>query len=238
VPKKFTAVISNYRPRGFEDAFRLAREVGGLVDEVLIVSNDDTCKQLVISEVSPRVITRPNVGMNIGAWSAAIPYCDADSHIIFLQDECRVVNPGFVNRYRQLLSNDRIGMVGESLNLKWNRPWAQMENSPLNYAMKTDNGFETRVSFYLRCFRSWAVEPGSNGLHLRALVWGFNCDLLRKIQEFPIGKCKEECIASEIAVSKLINQQGLDFVQSHSTPFFFFQHAEWEANGWQKRQVP
>jgi hypothetical protein len=233
--KKFTAVISNYAPRGNHNALRLAEEVSGLVDEVFIVVNDDNCKALSIREGSQTVIRRPNIGMNIGAWSAAIAYCDSNSDVIFLQDECRVVNPNFVERYQRFFANKKVGMVGESLNLKWNRSWDAMAKSPLNYWLTEEGRYEKRIDFYLRCLRSWNIDLGSGGLHLRALIWSFSSDALRKIQRFPQGRKKEECIAAEVAVSKLVNQLGFEFVQSDPTPFSFFRHEEWEPDGSHKK---
>ncbi len=233
--KKFTAVISNYAPRGDHYALRLAEEVHSLVDEVLIVINDDDCDVPSITEGSPIVIKRPNIGMNIGAWSAAISYCDPNSDVIFLQDECRVVNPNFVERYQRFFANKEVGMIGESLNLKWNRSWDVMAKSPLNYWLTEEGRYEKRIDFYLRCLRSWNIDPGSGGLHLRALVWSFSSGALRKIQRFPLGRSKEECIAAEIAVSKLVNQLGFEFVQSDPNAFSFFRHEEWEPDGSRKK---
>lgn len=81
---------------------------------------------------------------------------------------------------------------------------------------------------------SWGVNPGGNGRHLRSLVWVLNQDALRRISRFPEGRNKEECIASEISVSKKIEEIGLTVTQISKTPFSFFKHEEWRLDGHSK----
>jgi hypothetical protein len=80
----------------------------------------------------------------------------------------------------------------------------------------------------------WGINPGVTGRHLRSLVWGFSNESLSRLGGFPIGSTKEECIASEIAVSKKIEQLGLSVTQISDTPFTFFKHEEWRADGTSK----
>ena len=79
--------------------------------------------------------------------------------------------------------------------------------------------------------KKWGIKPGLTGLHLRSLVWGFKREVLEELFPFPIGKTKEECIASEIAVSKKVEQLGLKVTQIHKKPFKYISHVEWKLDG-------
>jgi hypothetical protein len=233
---KFTAVVSNYAPRGRKDLDRLLSQLEGLVDRILIVINDDSCTKLTLQNNDHLTIKRPNIGMNIGAWSEAIQFCDIDSNVIFLQDECTLIDSRFIESYTHTFAGGKVGMIGESLNLKWNLPWEKIRESSLNYQLPVNSiTIGNRVDFYLSCFRAWGIQPGLNGLHLRSLVWAFSSNAIQSIKHFPFGSTKEECIAAEIAVSKLVNQLGFEFDQSSQKPFAFFEHSEWEKHGFHKK---
>ncbi len=139
-----------------------------------------------------------------------------------------MTNAEFMSAYVSKLEIQSVGMIGESINHKWDKPWLEMMKSPLNYPV---NIFEhgkilSRVEYYLSLMSAWNANPGLNGRHLRALVWGFSGDVLRRIGGFPIGKTKEECIASEIAISKKTEQLGLKVVQIAEESFKYFRHDE------------
>jgi hypothetical protein len=228
------AVISNYAPRGRMDVLRLIGQLKNLVDEVIVVVNDDLCQKLeVLSQAeSVTFLRRPNTGMNIGAWSEAIPFVANKELSIFLQDECSLVDASFVARYKAVLRDSNVGMVGESMNQKWNRPWMEIAQSGLNYPVWLSDGrVISRVDYYISCMRQWKVLPSEDGSHLRALIWGFSSRALKKISHFPIGYNKEQCIAAEISVSKVVKQLGMDFCQSAAQPFSYFEHSEWRKDG-------
>jgi len=234
---RFTAVVSNYAPRGTENLRVLLDQLHPIVDQVIVVINDDS-----VSEVSTwkangiQFIKRPNSGMNIGGWSESIDYCATDNFTLFLQDECRLVDDSFEKRYCEIFSNPDVGMVVESINPKWASSWEQIALSGLNYQIQLSNGQTiSRVDFYRKCMQGWNIDPGVDGSHGRALTWAFRPDVLKKIKKFPIGKTKEECIASEISVSKLVQQIGYKFSQSEPQPFTFFEHNEWRKDGWSKK---
>lgn len=233
----FSVVISNYAARGSFGVETLLSQLEGLVDEIVVVVNDDDCKKVEsFSRDGVFYIRRPNVGMNIGAWSEAIPHLKHEGVSLFLQDECYVVNKLFRKRYEEIFDNPLVGMAGESINPKWNWPWLSIAQSGLNYPIQIQGGgVISRVNFYLNCMNYWGIDPGANGAHLRALVWAFSSEMLNKLGGFPIGFNKEECIASEIAVSKIVNQLGMTFVQSNDLPFTYFEHHEWSKDGVSKK---
>lgn len=234
---KTTIVISHYSKRDKYDLKNLLNELMKFNANIVVTINDDTAISDTIYDTSGiRFIIRPNIGMNIGGWSAALKYCKDFDQIIFLQDECRVNDSEFIDAYAEKLNDPLVGMIGESLNYKWNLKWANLLASNLNYNINLPNGKKNnRVSFYLEFMNKLNIKPGSTGLHLRALAWGFSSRIItNNISKFPEGTFKEECIASEISVTKMIEQTGLKVCQSDLQPFKFFTHNEWKIDGSEK----
>jgi len=235
----FAVVIAHYAARSVNDLEVLLAEMGELCSHLIVVANEDQPGQFACcsSNLPPHtLVTRKNEGMNIGAWSASIPHLPAGAKwVLFLQDECRLLNRSFVERYGYLLEDPSIGMVGESINPKWDRAWHEIPET-LNYPIRPSEDAPAirRTDFYRSCIRRWGISPGAHVRHLRSLIWAFRVKELREMGGFPIGSNKEECIASEIAVSKAIEQRGLRVVQSDESHFHFFRHVEWAPDGIQK----
>jgi hypothetical protein len=232
----FGIVISHYNKREKNDLNKLLGQLQPFKKQVIVVINrDDIGGEDHFLYESTLIVERPNIGMNIGGWSAGIKYCNNFEYVVFLQDECDIISFDFFEKYIELLNDSQIGMVGESINPKWVYEWEFLRATKLNYSISnfTSNPV-SRIDYYHQCFARWNIKPGNTGSHLRALTWGFKNSFLQKIKQFPIGGNKEECIASEIAVSKLVEQHGLSIRQSNERPFSFVRHKEWHQDGWSK----
>lgn len=236
-PFKALVVVSHYQGRPLEPLHRLMAQLKALPapPTLLLVINDDGCaSESLTSQDQVQILRRPNTGMNIGAWHAAFHcYGTRYQNYLFMQDECEIMRPDFLEAYCLALSKGDVGMIGESLNPKWAYPWESMAQSPLNYPIGVDaqGAPVRRVSYYLHCMRQWGIDPGPHGRHLRALVWGLRSDVLTTLGGFPLGRHKEECIAAEIAVSKAVEQNGLRVTQLSPEPFAHIRHAEWHQDG-------
>lgn len=227
-------VISHYAKRDDYFLKKLLLEISQVTRKILVVINSDFVN--CVSEefyLGYPALVRPNLGMNIGGWDAAFHRYSNYEHYIFLQDECSLLRYDFLEVYKRKLSDPNVGMVGESINFKWDRSWRDMFLSPLNYSTEIVLGSRkiSRVENYLNTLHAWKIDPGFGGRHLRALVWGIKGETLFRIKGFPIGETKEQCIASEIAVSKKIEQLGLRVDQISETPFTYFKHDEWRSDG-------
>lgn len=228
-------VISHYAIRqkvSLENLLSQARAVG--VDIVLVINDDNVHEDQIYVEDGIKYIKRQNVGMNIAAWWCAYSKFSNYENYIFFQDECVIINNNFVSAYISKLSQSNVGLVGESINYKWDRPWLEIANSGLNYQIQINNSPISRVNFYLLMLRHWNINPGSSGKHMRALVWAFKRSTLEKIGAFPMGINKDECIAAEIAVSKKIEEIGLLVEQAGPLPFLYVKHLEWRSDGMSK----
>lgn len=231
-------VISYYSGRSDSHLKKLLEDVSKINQNIVVVINSDECVYEVTGLFNGyKSITRPNIGMNIGAWDSGYKHYPKFKYYIFLQDECVMTNADFISAYASKLEIQGIGMIGESINYKWDKSWLEMMKSPLNYPVNIfqDGKILSRVEYYLGLMRAWNVNPGVNGRHLRALVWCFSGDVLHRMGGFPIGKTKEECIASEIAISKKVEQLGLKVLQIAEEPFKYFRHDEWRKDGTQKK---
>ena len=223
---KALLVISHYSKRSKDLLNNLIKKLEKYNIDILVSINDDSASEVVIDKsTNIYSLVRPNIGMNIGGWNDGYKYFKNYDYYIFIQDECLIIRDDFIERYIEQLSLSNIGMIGESMNKKWDKTWKQMLISKLNYPSKI-NGLP-RVNYYIDCMKKWNVNIGNNAKHLRALIWGFNNQCISKILNFPIGENRDECIAAEIAVSKLVEQNNFKFTQISSTPFTYITHIEW-----------
>ncbi len=230
-------IISFYAPRPADDLHALMSDLDGYKDRTLIVINSDhlSGEPQIHSLAGWHAIAAPNRGMNIGAWQQGFLARPNEDFYFFFQDECFIKQPGFFDTcLRRFEDNPKLGMLGESLNLKWNHPWHTMQQSGLNWrdADHQIDGIQVpRVDFYLMALERMGIAPGDSGLHLRSLVWAFRGDALRAIGGFPVGSSKGDCIAAEIGVSRSVLQHGYLFDQLCPTPFSYIGHREWKADG-------
>ena len=231
---KTLITISDYNKRNKDNLTNLLKSLKNQNSDLLIVINDDNYsfeKNDVFQNI--KTLIRPNTGMNIGSWNSSYLNNSNFDFYIFVQDECKILNINFVKNYVSELSKNDVGITGESINYKWANKWENIANSSLNYIV----GYNAlkkpvyRVQYYLSLMKKWGIEPGLTGLHLRSLVWGFKREVLEKLFPFPLGNTKEECIASEIAVSKKVEQLGLKVTQVHEKPFKYISHFEWKLDG-------
>ena len=176
------------------------------------------------------VLERPNAGMNIGAWDAAWRHWPGRPAYLFLQDECFAVRDGWMALVMQALEAPGTGLVGESLNPAWDKPWDRLREGPGKAELPEhfiDGCPANRVDVYLHHMRRYGIDPGEGGRHLRSLVWALRGPVLEAIGGFPQGANYGECIAAEIGVSRAVASRGLALATLGPAPFHAFRHLEW-----------
>jgi len=235
-PSPTLVVVSFYDRRQTDELYDLLGSLGrnsaGCAFDVLVVVNQ--ARQVPI-ELPPTpfkadVIYRENTGMNIGAWDAGWRHSQDYMYCVFLQDECLVQQDGWLRALIERIDAPGVGMVGESLNLKWDKPWADLERINTGAFMPDhliDGRPAERVQVYLHYMRKWGIDPGKSGRHLRSLVWAFRRDVLERIDGFPVGVNYGECIAAEISVGRAVEALGLSVAQCGEKEFTFIWHREW-----------
>jgi len=229
-------VVSYYDRRGIDPLRRLfatMREFApGLPCDVRLVVNRDTRGYLDLGVSWPglTVLERENRGMNIGAWDCGWRALPAYDSYLFLQDECHVLRPAWLSAFASRANLAGVGLVGEYFNDKWRLPWDRLKALWAGHAMKDHRirgKAANRVDVYLDFFRRHGLATGTNGGHMRSLVWYAKRRVLESIGGFPIGSNYGECIAAEIATSKQIEALGLEVVQVADEPFSYIGHSEW-----------
>jgi len=202
----FLLVISHYNSRPKNLLKKLIKSTENLKIDRLIVINDDLVENNNFKKESTNLffLNRPNIGMNIGGWNDAFFTLPNYEYYVFIQDECVILNDNFVHFYKDYLNEKDIGMIGESINPKWNSSWETLLNSPLNSVDNDhlENGLPVpRVAFYLSMLKKWKINPSNNASHLRSLIWGFKNNVLQQVKK---------------------------------DPFSFIYHTEWNKNGYSK----
>jgi len=235
VPGKLLVVINQFDQRPLDDLLNLLEALHSHDDDTAF----DTCvvinQSLAVRKVRelPGVEFlhyRENTGMNIGAWDYGWR-CHPDyDFYLFLQDECIVLTHDWTRQFINRLLDRSVGLVGESYNARWDKPWSVLQSKNAGSTMPDhliDGKPADRVAAYLDFMARRNIDPTSDAGHVRALVWALRGDTLRAIHGFPLGDNYGECIAAEIAVSKMVVALGLKVVQLSVEPFHCFSHAEW-----------
>lgn len=240
-------IVSHYPAAAgaFGSLCRLLGQLRYIESDVIVVCNGSLsakkCSFLKCEQLCSEVFVRPNEGMNIGAWRYGFQACPGYRYYHFFQDESILISRQFLRVYEDFLARKDVGLVGDSLNLKWDRSWDELKGSPLNFKILVDPGnyldrsardavtsanAVDRVAYYRQKLKQWRCPEGRTAIHMRALNWSLSSAVLDSI-DFPIGFCKHECIASEIYVSRLLVSQGLKVVQPSKQSFFYVGHSEW-----------
>lgn len=210
----------------------LAQYDAGRDFEVVVVVNQtrETLPRLSPAPFPLTVIGRENTGMNIGAWEAGWRHMPGRPVYVFMQDECLVMRDGWLAAFAERCAEPGVGLVGESLNAAWDKPWPLLRVLHAGARMPDhliDGNPADRVDVYLDCMRRWGIDPGATATHLRSLVWAASYETLLRIDGFPIGANYGDCIAAEIAVSRKVEAARLRVVQVRQAPFYFAVHREW-----------
>lgn len=229
-------VVSYYDRRPIEPLWRLFQSIrsfdAGRPIDVCVVINRTGNHELAIPKDASiiGIVERENLGMNIGAWDAGWRRFRQYKSYIFLQDECYPIRDGWANSLISVTEQSQVGLVGESINLSWNKDWDVLREIQSKTVMPEHcvNGQPAnRVDAYLDFFKRNGIPKGVSGRHLRALVWAIRRSVLEEIGGFPIGSNYGECIAAEIGTSKKIEALNLEVRQIGDQPFSFVRHQEW-----------
>jgi len=230
--KQCVVVISHFNQRPLDDLIALIETIDayppGIAIEICVVVNADNPITAQIDECLVRsqsypmsFLYRENIGMNIGAWDCGWRAYEHQDYFLFLQDECRVIRSDWAAAFVEQLDKDQVGIVGESINHKWDFNW----NDAL--AEGADQTLKSRCQSYFEFFANQNINPGINAVHLRSLIWALKRHTLQMLNGFPIGQTCEECVASEIGTSKIIESKQLEVKQVRVQPFYFIAHTEW-----------
>ncbi len=234
---KLLVVISYFDARPADHLNRLLSSLrstpaGIEYDTCVVINEAHQQQQIIHSEDIDYLHKRENTGMNIGAWDYGWRNHRNYRYYLFLQDECVITASGWGGKFAERLAPKDVGLVGESINSRWDKPWSKLKTKrqARTNQRRGASGERGDAGLYLDFMHRRGIDPGPTGRHARALVWALRGDTLDALDGFPIGATYAECIAAEIAVSRKVVSMGLDVVQLDSEPFSLVQHAEWTGN--------
>jgi GT2 family glycosyltransferase len=198
--------------------------------DVCVVVNQESGRPLNIPNLPFPVseLSRPNVGMNIGAWDHGWRKNPGYGFYIFLQDECVILRNEWLQAMVECLMDPSIGIVGECINHRWCKPWSELTRAGLSEPQDgTKSLTAQRAALCLQFMQTRNIPAGETGRHLRSLIWGFSGDVLGRLGGFPIGESYDECIAVEIAVNRQVEGLGLAVRQANRMPLYHVGHTQW-----------
>ncbi len=229
-------VVSYWVGRPRTDLFRLLAQItevdAGTAFDLVVACNGGDERPLELPDrfgpLRPKILNRPNVGYNIGAWDAGWRESKSD-YYLFLQDDCFLKRPGWLSEYVHRMSRDAgVGLLGESM--EWDRmTWSFIrEDTDRNLAKPptAENG-EHLIDFYRGELLRRGIPPGDVGSHLQTLVLFTSRKVLEEIDGFPTGRSFQEAIACEIGISRLIESRGYRVAQFAQMPFWLIGHRQW-----------
>lgn len=205
----------------------------GAAFDIALVVNRNGSHELALPSWARQadfVFSRPNEGMNIGAWDFAWRTLSDYDAYLFLQDDCVLKATDWLGAFVQISADASVGLIGESWNSGWDRPWTAMRKSVAKHTLREhalDGKPVNRVDLYMDFMKRHLVTPGENAGHLRALTWFARRETLQAIQGFLHGANYGECIAAEIAATKQVQGLGLKAVQVGNQSFSCFGHMDW-----------
>lgn len=229
-------VISHYDRRPIEPLVELLDSIqqhdAGAAHHCVVMTNSthaSTLPACVTSRVDAHA-HRANRGMNIGAWDAAWLRWGGRPAYLFLQDDCFIAREGWLQAMLERLADPATGLVGESMNVAWAKPWSVLREAQGRDVLPehTLGGQPAnRVDVYLAEMRRHGIDPGPTGRHLRSLVWGVRGDVMSRLDGFPQGSDYGTCIAAEIGTSRAVEAMGLRLEEVGPSPFHYIRHRDW-----------
>ena len=228
-------VISYYDARPIEPLLSLlARlrelDAGGPFDVRVVVNRHGGERPLGALPGNPEVLYRENAGYNISAWDAGWRPLPRRETYLFLQDDCRLLRPGWGAAFRAKAAEPGVGLVGERFNDKWAATWEDVARKFRGHRMpghEIDGVAVDRLDCYLHFFKTKGILPGPRADHLQTLVLCARRDVLEAVGGFPAGRNYGEAIAAEIAISKIVESRGWKTAQVGAAPFTYFDHPQW-----------
>lgn len=178
------------------------------------------------------VFIRENRGFNLGAWDHAWRLLPDYDRFLFLQDDCLVLRKDWLQKFVECFeSAPRCGLVGETLQVGWDKPWAVL-SSPQRMDRKDRDPIRRAAwtNFIRQTLKEWGIPEGPTGRHITTVVHFTSSKVLEEVGGYNIGRTKEEAIAAEIGFSRKIEEKGYSLVQVRRRRHSVIGHRQWPPN--------
>ena len=227
-------VISHYNAWSADQLVALLDQIAavpaGAAFDTCIVVNQAKAGELELPERHRHVpvLYRDTTGYNIGAWDLGWRSNPGHDCYLFLQEECRIVRPGWLRAHRRLAMRPGIGLVGEAMQWhgrSWKRLRWEYRNAMFEHPVE---GGQVAYPIGIQAGLSAAGLPlGRTGMHLQSLVLCARRQVLEAIDGFPIGRTYGEAVVAEVAISKRVAALGLKVREVGPGSFRYILHPQW-----------
>ena len=236
-------IVSYWTAQPAKNLHRLLAQMqkidAGAPYDLLIVCNGGLERPLILpvrfNSLKPRIINRENTGYNLGAWECGWRDADGYEYYLFLQDDCFLKRPNWVNDFEYRMSRDPgIGLLGESI--AWDRAtWSYIREATDRdlgrTAWRHDDSVHP-IDACLALLEQHGIPPGETGSHLQSLILFTSRRVLAEVGGFPMmGTGYRGACATEVGISRLIESRGYRLSKVAECPFEFIGHSGWTNQG-------
>jgi hypothetical protein len=241
-------IISYWVARSTKNLYFLLRQMqtidAGSPFDVVIVANGGDLKPLVLpprfDSLKARVFNRENTYYNLGAWDYGWQKVEGYEFFLFIQDECYLKRPGWVEQYEFRMTRDlNIGLLGEQIN--WSRmSWSFIRESTDrdlgNIVWPVDEPYHP-IDTYQMLMEQKGIPKGDEATYLNSIVFFTSRKILEEIGGFPLmGLSYREAIACEVATSRVIASRGYKVTRVTRDDLSVISHRQWTATATLWRQ--
>lgn len=235
MPPPALVVVSHYNAWPADQLVALLDQIAaipaGAPFDVRVVVNQATPARLVLPERHRHVavLHRDNTGFNVGAWDAGWRADPGRPCYLFLQEECRILRPGWLAAFQRLALRPEVGLVGESLHWR-GLSWARLARQYRDVGFWTSATDAAPVSVTQGIMAGLArrgVPAGRTGGHLQSLVLCARAEVLAAIGGLPTGIGYDEATIAEVALSKQVEALGLRVREIGPGSFRYILHPQW-----------
>jgi hypothetical protein len=218
---------------------QMSRIDAGAPFDVVVVCNGGDLAPLHLPRrfdaLRPRVFDRPNLGFNIGAWEHGWRAAGGYDYYLFIQDDCFLKRPNWVARFEARFDHDRgIGLLGELVHYD-RMTWDFVRRDTYD-DFKTDPARWPEpvhpIDTYRALFDRRGIPWGDQAHHLPSIILFSSGRVLDEVGGFPyFGPSYREAVASEFAISRLVESRGYRIAKVTDYSFELIGHPQWSTTG-------
>lgn len=240
-------VISYWIGESQAQLHRLLRQIrdidAGAPFDLRIVCNGGDERPLILpaefTRLGAQILNRENVGYNIAAWDHGWKIDVRHDFYLFLQSECFLKRPGWVEAFEFRMTRDAgVGLVGERI--MWDRlTWSFIRadtDRDLGQSVWPAYEPDHPIDRYQHLMTQAGIPIGDVGTHVPTIIHFTARHILEEVGGYPFfGPSYREAVGSEVAISRLIEARGYRVVQLKGHPFAYIGHRQWSPPTWHEK---
>lgn len=236
-------VVSFWNGRSAGPLYRLLSQMrkvdsGSPFDTVVVCNGGDEEPLRLPSkfaDLRPQILDRENQGFNIGAWDHGWRNAGDYEYYLFIQDDCFLKGRSWVSGFESRFDQDAgIGLLGE--HVVYDRmTWDHVRRWTFSDYWGEPSGWPEPVhpiDRFRSLFEARGIPWSDFGQHLPTIILFSSRRVLEEIGGFPyFGPSYQEAIASELAISRLVESKGYRIAKVTDQSFQMIGHPQWSPRG-------